>query len=225
MRPPRHAGTAEPGDLARCARSDGGFRSPSATPPIAPFRPSCRRSRLSNTTNPLVAVTNGYAVKTGDGERLGGAEPILVKWSGVLARRARGRIQVPRGRADARGRKARFRARRKIAVAGDAAARLEDLRGPQPRMGRQHASPKCTSPACGAALIRSSSNTASPRSDFSIWISAPQAHGLPGQVCRARQRGLPRHACPSIISIAITRTRRSIRESRSCPAAKTPRHF
>jgi Tc toxin complex TcA C-terminal TcB-binding domain len=39
---------------------------------------------LSETTNPLVAVTNGYAVKTADGHRLGGAEPILVKWSGVL---------------------------------------------------------------------------------------------------------------------------------------------
>ena len=47
---------------------------PTVLPPLA----------LSNTTNPLVAVTNGYAVKTGDGERLGGAEPILVKWSGVL---------------------------------------------------------------------------------------------------------------------------------------------
>ncbi|MFM0258419.1 Tc toxin subunit A-related protein [Paraburkholderia sediminicola] len=39
---------------------------------------------LSDTTNPLVAVTNGYAVKTSDGHRLGGAEPISVKWSGVL---------------------------------------------------------------------------------------------------------------------------------------------
>jgi len=39
---------------------------------------------LSETTNPLVAVTNGYAVNTGDGQRLGGAEPIRVTWSGVL---------------------------------------------------------------------------------------------------------------------------------------------
>jgi hypothetical protein len=47
---------------------------PTVLPPLA----------LSNTTNPLVAVTNGYAVKASDGRRLGGAEPILVKWSGVL---------------------------------------------------------------------------------------------------------------------------------------------
>jgi hypothetical protein len=47
---------------------------PTVLPPLA----------LSSTTNPLVAVTNGYAVKTADGHRLGGAEPILVKWSGVL---------------------------------------------------------------------------------------------------------------------------------------------
>ena len=39
---------------------------------------------LSDATNPLVDVHNGYAVKTSDGHRLGGAEPILVKWSGVL---------------------------------------------------------------------------------------------------------------------------------------------
>jgi len=39
---------------------------------------------LSNATNPLVDVHNGYAVKTSNGHRLGGAEPILVKWSGVL---------------------------------------------------------------------------------------------------------------------------------------------
>jgi hypothetical protein len=47
---------------------------PTVLPPLA----------LSNTTNPLVTVTNGYAVKASDGHRLGGAEPILVKWSGVL---------------------------------------------------------------------------------------------------------------------------------------------
>ena len=47
---------------------------PTVLPPLA----------LSNTTNPLVAVTNGYAVKASDGHRLGGAAPILVKWSGVL---------------------------------------------------------------------------------------------------------------------------------------------
>jgi hypothetical protein len=39
---------------------------------------------LSDTTNPLVAITNGYAVNTVDGHRLGGAAPILVTWSGVL---------------------------------------------------------------------------------------------------------------------------------------------
>ncbi len=39
---------------------------------------------LSNTTNPLVAINNGYAVKTSDGHRLGGVAPILVTWSGVL---------------------------------------------------------------------------------------------------------------------------------------------
>jgi hypothetical protein len=39
---------------------------------------------LSNTTNPQIAVKNGYAVRTSDDERLGGAGSILVKWSGVL---------------------------------------------------------------------------------------------------------------------------------------------
>jgi hypothetical protein len=39
---------------------------------------------LSNTANPLVTVTNGYAVKTSDGQRLGGAASILVRWSGSM---------------------------------------------------------------------------------------------------------------------------------------------
>jgi len=47
---------------------------PTVLPPIT----------LSNSTNPLIRVSNGYAVRTGDGDRLGGAAPILVKWSGVL---------------------------------------------------------------------------------------------------------------------------------------------
>jgi hypothetical protein len=42
------------------------------------------RITLSSSTNPLIRVTNGYAVRTSDGDRLGGAAPILVKWSGVL---------------------------------------------------------------------------------------------------------------------------------------------
>ena len=47
---------------------------PTVLPPIT----------LSSSTNPLIQVSNGYAVRTGDGDRLGGAAPILVKWSGVL---------------------------------------------------------------------------------------------------------------------------------------------
>ena len=50
----------------------------SAVPTVLP------QLALSDTTNPVVTVTNGYAVKTSDGQRLGGAEPILVTWSGVL---------------------------------------------------------------------------------------------------------------------------------------------
>ena len=34
--------------------------------------------------NPLVTLNNGYAVKTADGQRLGGAEAFRVHWSGVL---------------------------------------------------------------------------------------------------------------------------------------------
>jgi hypothetical protein len=34
--------------------------------------------------NPLVTLNNGYAVKTADGQRLGGAEAFRVRWSGVL---------------------------------------------------------------------------------------------------------------------------------------------
>ena len=47
---------------------------PTVLPPIT----------LSSSANPLIRVSNGYAVRTGDGDRLGGAAPILVKWSGVL---------------------------------------------------------------------------------------------------------------------------------------------
>ena len=39
---------------------------------------------LSDATNPLVAVKNGYALKTSDGHRLGGAAAIRVTWSGAL---------------------------------------------------------------------------------------------------------------------------------------------
>jgi hypothetical protein len=47
---------------------------PTVLPPLA----------LSNATNPLVTVTNGYATRVGDGRRLGGAAPTRVRWSGVL---------------------------------------------------------------------------------------------------------------------------------------------
>ncbi|MGA2167154.1 MAG: neuraminidase-like domain-containing protein [Terracidiphilus sp.] len=39
---------------------------------------------LSVNTNPLVALNNGYAVRSGDGLRLGGAGAVCVRWSGVL---------------------------------------------------------------------------------------------------------------------------------------------
>ena len=39
---------------------------------------------LSPTPAPLVTFNNGYAVKNSDGEKLGGAEAIRVRWSGVL---------------------------------------------------------------------------------------------------------------------------------------------
>jgi Tc toxin complex TcA C-terminal TcB-binding domain/Protein of unknown function (DUF2934) len=39
---------------------------------------------LSLPANPLVALNNGYALKNNDGQRLGGAEAIRVRWSGVL---------------------------------------------------------------------------------------------------------------------------------------------
>lgn len=39
---------------------------------------------LSPTASALVAFNNGYAIKNSDGESLGGAEPIQVRWTGVL---------------------------------------------------------------------------------------------------------------------------------------------
>jgi hypothetical protein len=39
---------------------------------------------LSPALNPLVTFNNGYAIKNSDGQRLGGAEAIHVRWSGVL---------------------------------------------------------------------------------------------------------------------------------------------
>lgn len=39
---------------------------------------------LSPASNPLVTFHNGYAIKNSDGQRLGGAEAIHVRWSGVL---------------------------------------------------------------------------------------------------------------------------------------------
>jgi hypothetical protein len=39
---------------------------------------------LTPALSPLVTFHNGYAVKNSDGEKLGGAEPIRVRWSGVL---------------------------------------------------------------------------------------------------------------------------------------------
>jgi Tc toxin complex TcA C-terminal TcB-binding domain len=39
---------------------------------------------LPASASPLVSIHNGYAVKTSDGKRLGGAEGFRVRWSGVL---------------------------------------------------------------------------------------------------------------------------------------------
>ncbi len=71
---------------------------PTVLPPLA----------LTDTTNPLVDVHNGYAVKTGDGHRLGGAEPILVKWSGVLLVEREGEYAFHGGAPTAEGEKPNF---------------------------------------------------------------------------------------------------------------------
>jgi hypothetical protein len=71
---------------------------PTVLPPLA----------LSSTTNPLVAVTNGYAVNTSDGHRLGGAEPILVKWSGVLLVEREGEYRFHAGAPTSEGEKPDF---------------------------------------------------------------------------------------------------------------------
>ena len=71
---------------------------PTVLPPLA----------LSNTTNPLVSVTNGYAVKASDGHRLGGAEPILVKWSGVLLVEREGEYRFHAGAPTPEGEKPDF---------------------------------------------------------------------------------------------------------------------
>jgi len=63
---------------------------------------------LLNTTNPQVAVKNGYAVTTSDGQRLGGAEPILVKWSGVLLVEREGEYRFHAGAPAPEGEKPNF---------------------------------------------------------------------------------------------------------------------
>jgi hypothetical protein len=74
----------------------------SAVPTVLPL------ITLSNATNPLVAVNNGYAVKTSDGHRLGGAEPILVKWSGVLLVEREGEYRFCAGAPTPEGKKPDF---------------------------------------------------------------------------------------------------------------------
>jgi hypothetical protein len=63
---------------------------------------------LVNTTNSQVAVKNGYAVTTSDGQRLGSAEPILVKWSGVLLVEREGEYRFHAGSPAREGEKPNF---------------------------------------------------------------------------------------------------------------------
>ncbi|HKN59914.1 MAG TPA: neuraminidase-like domain-containing protein [Candidatus Acidoferrales bacterium] len=71
---------------------------PTVLPPIT----------LSNSTNPLIAVNNGYAVKTSDGHRLGSAEPILVKWSGSMLVEREGEYRFHAGAPTSEGEKPDF---------------------------------------------------------------------------------------------------------------------
>jgi hypothetical protein len=71
---------------------------PTVLPPIT----------LSSSTNPSIRVTNGYAVRTSDGDRLGGAEPILVKWSGVLLVEREGEYRFHAGAPTPEGEKPDF---------------------------------------------------------------------------------------------------------------------
>ena len=148
---------------------------PTVLPPIT----------LSSSTNPSVRVTNGYAVRTSDGRPAGrrGADPRQVVRRAAC--RARGRIPVSRRRTHTRGRTARFRARREIPVARHAAARREDLRGPQPRMARQHRARGARAPLAARRL--SDHHRIQPARARPLDLaSAPQAHRLPGEICRAR---------------------------------------
>lgn len=71
---------------------------PTVLPPIT----------LSSSTNPSIRVTNGYAVRTSDGDRLGGAGPILVKWSGVLLVEREGEYRFHAGAPTPEGEKPDF---------------------------------------------------------------------------------------------------------------------
>ena len=53
-------------------------------------------------------MTNGYAVRTSDGDRLGGAGPILVKWSGVLLVEREGEYRFHAGAPTPEGEKPDF---------------------------------------------------------------------------------------------------------------------
>ncbi len=186
---------------------------PTVLPPLA----------LSNTTNPLVAVKNGYAVRTSDGERLGGAEPILVKWSGVLLVEREGEYCSSAGAPTPEGE----------------SLISSSLKNPQWRVTLQRGSktfavlnhkwPGNTEPEVHEPRLR--------RGAYGIVVeySQPAPDFSSGHPHKTRTGFEVKYAGPDSEDCLVTlpvdrlyrdfRTRRSIRESRSFRAARTRRHF
>ena len=107
-----------------------------ANSPVPTVLPALDLSLPANQLQ-LVALHNGYAVKTSDGRRLGGAEGFQACWSGVLLIEHEGEYEFHAGAPTPRGGKTRLRARRECCLASDTQTRPENLgRALQPMAGR-----------------------------------------------------------------------------------------